>query len=272
LRLYNDNLEKKDSHKLPTSIYSCVFSHDGSNICSTKFKGLAIYDGENLKSPNEYKAIHKDTINTCCFSHDDNLILTGSDDNWVKIVDATNGDITAVKEFSNPISNCSFSSDGFFACCSENNIFVFDAKVPFKMLHVLKGHEKIVNKCNFLNSNGRKFIISCSEDKTLKLWHIDTGKCLKTFIDHNSAVKDCVIQNKDDEGTQNLFSVSEDKTLKEWSLKSLLEESNITEFISKAEFTAQIQSSENGSHLSNFKQDYQIILAEEIKKKKLYDH
>ena len=37
-------------------------------------------------------------------------------------------------------------------------------------------------RCAKFSSDGR-LIVSCSDDKTIKLWDIASGKCIKTFND-----------------------------------------------------------------------------------------
>ncbi|CAI9716464.1 repeat-containing 88-like [Octopus vulgaris] len=44
---------------------------------------------------------------------------------------------------------------------------------------IIKGHRLSVNYCQFLNED--RFILSCSDDKTTKLWSTTTSKCIETF-------------------------------------------------------------------------------------------
>jgi WD40 repeat protein len=43
----------------------------------------------------------------------------------------------------------------------------------------LQGHGKAVNAIAF--SPDGQFLVSGSEDETIKLWQVNTGECLKTF-------------------------------------------------------------------------------------------
>ncbi len=58
-------------------------------------------------------------------------------------------------------------------------------------------------------------LISCSFDKTIKLWDLSNGKVLKTFTGHKAAVF-CLHINNDGK----ILSGSYDNTLKIWDLSS----------------------------------------------------
>jgi WD40 repeat protein len=45
--------------------------------------------------------------------------------------------------------------------------------------------------------NDNRFIISGSSDKTLKLWNLITGKCVRTFQGHINSVTSVDISNDD---------------------------------------------------------------------------
>ncbi|UCH93238.1 MAG: NACHT domain-containing protein [Candidatus Aminicenantes bacterium] len=61
-----------------------------------------------------------------------------------------------------------------------------------------------------------KTIISASEDKTIKLWDVQSGKEIKTFIGHKGRVWDCTFSP---EG-KFILSAAEDNTLKLWGVRS----------------------------------------------------
>ena len=74
------------------------------------------------------------------------------------------------------------------------------------------GHAGTVSSCVF-SPDGTQ-LLSGSDDKTLKLWNVATGECLRTFAGHTSLVSSCVFSL---DGTQ-LLSGSYDKTLKLWNV------------------------------------------------------
>ncbi|MCP5103934.1 MAG: DUF4365 domain-containing protein [bacterium] len=85
-----------------------------------------------------------------------------------------------------------------------------DGKEPV----ILKGHEGgIANVA--ITANGKR-AVSCSNDKSLKVWDLETGECLMTLKDHTGEVKGVAI-TPDGKKT---VSCSVDKTLKLWDLET----------------------------------------------------
>ena len=71
-----------------------------------------------------------------------------------------------------------------------------------------EGHTSWVN--NFLVYENK--LISCSNDKTIKIWDLNSYQCLQTLEGHTGCVKNILVyQNK-------LISCSYDKTIKIWDL------------------------------------------------------
>ena len=74
------------------------------------------------------------------------------------------------------------------------------------------GHSKYINSIQF-NDNGN-FIISASQDKTIRLWDIESGRCMRIFEGHNNVVIAATfsVDNK------KIISVSKDWTIRIWNI------------------------------------------------------
>eukprot|EP00106_Octopus_bimaculoides_P000650 XP_014768092.1 PREDICTED: WD repeat-containing protein 88-like [Octopus bimaculoides] len=72
-----------------------------------------------------------------------------------------------------------FKQSGFLRiqviCCFYHTLF---DEVAINS-RIIKGHRLSVNYCQFLNED--RLILSCSDDKTTKLWNPTTSKCIETF-------------------------------------------------------------------------------------------
>ncbi len=65
-----------------------------------------------------------------------------------------------------------------------------------------------------LSTDGRR-ALSGSDDKTLKVWDLERGQCLRTLEGHGDRVSSCVVYADG----RRVLSGSYDKTLKVWDLE-----------------------------------------------------
>ena len=99
------------------------------------------------------------------------------------------------------------------ACSRSHNIITFDTITGISM-SVLSGHTSTV-WCLTFSLNGT-FLVSGSEDRTVKLWDIQTGGVVKTFCGHTDGVvsvsvsPDCTI----------IASGSKDSTIRLWKVQT----------------------------------------------------
>jgi hypothetical protein len=77
----------------------------------------------------------------------------------------------------------------------------------------LIGHSGDVNAC-VVTLNGRR-VISASDDKTLKVWDLESGRALATLEGHADVVSACAVTPD----SRHVVSASDDKTLKVWDFK-----------------------------------------------------
>jgi|GEM_PF-1321689 len=75
-------------------------------------------------------------------------------------------------------------------------------------------HSAGINSCVF--SSDGKIFVSASDDNTLKLWDVSSGKEIRTYFGHEGQVLGCAISSDG----KTLVSASSDKTLKLWNVES----------------------------------------------------
>lgn len=104
----------------------------------------------------------------------------------------------------------------------ENCNIYWSNSSQLKNTIILKGHSKSLNKIKLLED--RKFLVSCSGDKKIKIWDIentDTNSPIKiskpyqVLRGHSSSIKSFIVVNN-----KTLISGSHDKTLKIWDIVS----------------------------------------------------
>jgi small GTP-binding protein len=87
-------------------------------------------------------------------------------------------------------------------------------ELVIKKAKKLKGHKGNVLDVS-VTPDGKK-VVSGSTDKTLKVWDLGSGQCLRTFRGHDSSIFNVKVTPKGDF----VVSGSDDGTLKLWNLKS----------------------------------------------------
>ncbi|MBR6749125.1 MAG: TIR domain-containing protein, partial [Bacteroidaceae bacterium] len=80
----------------------------------------------------------------------------------------------------------------------------------------LRGHTAVVMSATF--SPDGKYIISASDDETLKIWDTQTGKCIKTLVGHTSWIRSANFSHDPD--GKYIVSASDDETLKIWDTQN----------------------------------------------------
>ena len=71
--------------------------------------------------------------------------------------------------------------------------------------------------CVAFKPDNPNILVSCSYDKTIKMWDITSGSCLSTLTGHSDWVRGVAFNPKD---PQMLVSCSIDKTIKVWNITS----------------------------------------------------
>src|SRR5690348_11925956 len=94
--------------------------------------------------------------------------------------------------------------------CSCESFPIRSSRLGIRYLMNRHGHTAPVNRCAI--SPDGTWIVSASEDHTLKVWDSSTGDARLTLVGHTDAVNDCAISP---DGTW-IVSASDDKTLKIW--------------------------------------------------------
>ena len=119
----------------------CIFDYNNNN------------EGQNLSKPKVFEA-HKNYITKCLLSPENNMLATCSADSEIRLWERKN-------------------------LVDEDGNIQNDGMVDFELKSRFIGHKKWVWDCDFtLDSN---YLLSCSSDKTIKIWNIANGKVYSTF-------------------------------------------------------------------------------------------
>lgn len=138
-----------------------------------------------IRTPKELKG-HDDHVITCLqFSGD--LIVSGSDDNTLKVWSLTTGRcVRTLVGHTGGVWSSQMSGNTIISGSTDRTLKVWDADKGI-CLHTLYGHTSTV-RCMHLH--GKK-VVSGSRDATLRVWDIEAGECLHMLVGHVAAVR-CV--------------------------------------------------------------------------------
>lgn len=132
---------------------------------------------------------HEDHVITC-LQFSGNRIVSGSDDNTLKVWSATSGRcLRTLVGHTGGVWSSQMAGSLVVSGSTDRTLRVWDADTGM-CLHVLYGHTSTV-RCMHLFGNK---VVSGSRDATLRVWDLETGECLHVLVGHVAAVR-CVQYN-----------------------------------------------------------------------------
>eukprot|EP01103_Thecamoeba_quadrilineata_P016414 TRINITY_DN5482_c0_g1_i1.p1 TRINITY_DN5482_c0_g1~~TRINITY_DN5482_c0_g1_i1.p1 ORF type:complete len:1835 (+),score=369.73 TRINITY_DN5482_c0_g1_i1:132-5507(+) len=124
---------------------------------------------------------HTDKVTWCSFSPRGKKIVSASQDNSIKLWNATTGaELANLTIHENWVTCCVFSPDEhhFVSGSADKTLIVWDAKT-YTPLHFLREHTKDITSCCY--SPTKEHIASASLDSTIKIWNTTTYRCVATL-------------------------------------------------------------------------------------------
>ena len=164
---------------------------------------------------------HEDSIYALAITSDGKYIVSGSDDNTLKLWDINSRDcLRTFVGHKGWVNSVVITTDGQYIISGSNDktLKLWDLNNG-KCLRTFVGHKGWVRDVGItkavkpVNSTiGKHYIVSGSDDGTLKLWDINNEKCLRTFWGHKYGVGAVAITTDG----KYIVSGSSDNTLKLW--------------------------------------------------------
>ena len=138
-----------------------------------------------IKTPKVLKG-HDDHVITC-LQFSGNRIVSGSDDNTLKVWSAMTGKcLRTLVGHTGGVWSSQMATNIIVSGSTDRTLKVWNAESG-TCVHTLYGHTSTV-RCMHLH--GTK-VVSGSRDATLRMWDVDTGECLHVLVGHVAAVR-CV--------------------------------------------------------------------------------
>jgi WD40 repeat protein len=156
---------------------------------------------------------HSKAVKSVSWSHDGSRVISGSEDNTIKIWDANNGELlNTVEGHSAVVSSVSWNHNdsAIVSGSHDKKIKIWDASNG-ELLCTLEGHSHMVWSVAWSHDGSK--IVSGSWDKTIKIWDANSGKSLHTLEGHINLVSS-VSWNRD---SSKIISGSADRTINIWN-------------------------------------------------------
>ncbi|RKF79731.1 Nuclear distribution protein PAC1 [Golovinomyces cichoracearum] len=180
------------------------------------------------RSPARYTLqSHRMPITCVAFHPVYSSLASGSEDYTIKIWDWELGELErTVKGHTKAVLDLDFGglrgNTLLASCSSDLTIKLWDPSDDYKNIKTLPGHDHSVSAVRFIPSglagspSSGNLLVSASRDKTLRIWDVSTGYCIKTIRGHADWVRD-VSPSFDG---QYLLSAGNDQTARIWHTTS----------------------------------------------------
>jgi len=207
----NEKKSEPDGVKLEGhtgDINSVAFSPDGNLVVTASAEGTArVWEAATGKTLGELRG-HSNSVNSASFSPDGKFIVTASDDATVRLWDATR--FAFVRNiggtYPRAVSSAEYSPDGRFIVAASAEAAWLCDPVRGELVRKLEGHTGEVNSASF--SPDSSLIVTASADNTARVWNVQTGESIATFLDHKGPVLNALFSPDG----QSVFTASEDYT------------------------------------------------------------
>jgi WD40 repeat protein/serine/threonine protein kinase len=197
---------------------------------------------------------HTSYVNSVVFSPNGRYILSGSDDQTLRLWDMRLGMVSrCFKGHSGKVLSVGFSPDGHYAVSSSSDHTVRLWNVTSgREAKCFRGHTLAV-KCAVFSPEGTS-ILSCSNDKTIRLWNVASGQEVRRFEGHSSNINSISFSPDG----RYIVSGSDDKKIRLWDVKS----GKAVRCFGCGDSVWSVKFSPNGRYILSSSRDANIILWE----------
>ena len=167
-----------------------------------------------LDEPSRTFTGHNDNVWSVCISSDSRYIVSGSEDNTIKLWNLHTGKLIRTFTGHNyDVRSVCISSDSKYIVSGshDNTIKLWDSHTG-ELISNFTGHNDNVRSVCI--SSDSRYIVSVSNDNTIKLWALHIGELIRTFTGHNYYVNSVCISSD----SRYIVSGSNDNTIKLWDL------------------------------------------------------
>ncbi|KAI9489995.1 WD40-repeat-containing domain protein [Zychaea mexicana] len=135
---------------------------------------------------------HTEPVTSVATNKDSTLAITGSMDGKARLINITNGQIVAsLENHSESIETTDFCDVLGLAATGSTDGAISIWDVQTQRLRQTLSHEDAVVKVQFVKNS--PMLVSCSADRSVKMWDSRTGQVVKSWVGHNDTVLDFTV-------------------------------------------------------------------------------
>ncbi|CAN6223653.1 unnamed protein product [Urochloa humidicola] len=186
-------------------------------VCDAELVFIRAYNYSTWSKIQDFAA-HEDTITCLTFEPSHQYLISSSDDMTIRIWNYST-DWSLVHTFRGHSGSircitCSPIGNILASACEDGMVKIWSVD-PFSQISTLNAHEKCVNFVDFVIAGNKSYLITGSEDCTIKVWDYETKKCFQKLY-HSSSVSTVIFYPD----PPLIIAGSEDGMVKIWNFRS----------------------------------------------------
>ncbi|CAO3596050.1 unnamed protein product [Absidia cylindrospora] len=193
--------------------YSTTTDHHQNKLLKTSTIVLPNHPYRTLS------ATHDGDLYCIQASHTGKYFATGSEDRKIKLYDTTKSIASPISTLSGALQSITSidfnASDEFLVASSTDHSTRVWNLATKRIVHTLTGHIGKVYAAKYVPADSNR-VVTGSHDRTLKVWDLNKGWCVRTIFSFSSCNDVCLL----DPDGQTLVSGHLDNTLRVWDSKS----------------------------------------------------
>jgi len=209
LDLENDNCNLTEIKK-NIGIRSILMSKDGRVITGSDNGRLCVWNSGNIDIEFNCQSIHCENCENCITQTNYINCIKNLDDNLIVV---SYNSLLSILNINKKIDNIEYKLVGFvgqiknlqvfsgydtYKIAGSTDLYIYIWEISktnnikyIKPIHIMSHQKQIQCLANF----GNYKLVSGSQDKTLKIWNLETGICEKTLKGHSDAVTEIIVND-----------------------------------------------------------------------------
>ena len=142
----------------------------------------------DIETGEVFRTLSGHTSGVRCLQFDDTKLMSGSLDKTVKVWNWRSGEcLRTFNAHTEGVIALHFDNNFLVSGSMDHTIRVYDLRSSAKCTFLLRGHTDWINSVKI--DSASRTLLSASDDCTVRLWDLDTKRCLKVFEGHVGQVQ-----------------------------------------------------------------------------------